>query len=191
MTAEEALLYLPQGDQELEEVYEARLFEMQQFLLRQVPLTRLFRSKIQGMLRIQEAYEALGGVSSAKFEIPSLREANSESLLEAVRTYQDNLSCLKTNVMRSTSFFHLEMLADALLDNMRRYARTLAIDGGETGKITQAEDEMEVLRVLKQLEAEGRATKACILELDADNHVRREANRLSLWLKMEKDDGAV
>lgn len=194
MTSEEALLYLSIGELDPEEAYEVRVFEMRQFFLKQVPVSRLYRTKIQRMLLEQEAFEALGVKSfTADFELPVLMQANSSSLLDLVRSYQRNSSHIKSALVRASSLAQLMDLSKSLLENMRNYGEGMACsdENGVQPKLTQAVDEMDVLAEVQRLAKEAMDRIECISQLDSDNPVRKEANRLSLWLKMEMDDRAV
>lgn len=191
MTIEEALVFLPvHVGEELLEVYEARVFTMQQFFLKQVPVSRLFRAKKERMLLEQEAYGILGGVvDDTILQCPEIRLANSDSLLEVVRVFHENRSRLNAALMRANSMEQLFLLSDLLLENMRNYALSMAVTGEVEGvKITKPEDEMELLSELKVLESKGKMNREVISELDSENCVRKEAIRLSLWLKMELDE---
>jgi hypothetical protein len=194
VTPEEALLFLPLEDQELNEVYEDRLFDMKQFFLRQVPVSRLYASKVEKMKRLQEAYLALGGKDFTDHGSEGeMKLQIAPTLLESAKVYQGNLSALKAQVMRATSFPQLIKVSERLLKNMRYYAEAFAWKNQETEsvRVSQAPDEMELLAELNRLDNQGIQHLARLAELNPDNCVRKEANRLSLWLKMEMDERAI
>ncbi len=194
MTPEEALLFLPLEDQELDVVYEDRLFDMKQFFLRQVPFSRLYASKVEKMKRLQEAYLALGGKDFTDEGMEAgVKFQKASTLLEGAKAYQANLSFLKAEVMRTSSFPELTKVSERLLKNMRHYAEAFEWQDAETEavRVSQAPDEMELLAELSRLDNQGIQHPAQLAELNPDNCVRKEANRLSLWLKMEMDERAI
>ena len=194
MTHEEALLYFPiMNGAEIDDLYENRVFELQQFFLKQVPLSRLYRAKIKRMRLEHQAYLELGGIcESNPMDLPDLITTLSPYLLEVTRVYQTNLSQLKSTVIRVSTLIQLETVSTLFIANMENYARAFHYsEKSSVVRVTQPEDELKLLQELILLDQEERITFAQISNLNMNSHVRREANRLSLWLEMEADERTV
>ncbi len=196
MTIDEAQLYLPVEDlDELDDVYDVKLHELRNFFLSQVPVRSVFESKIKRMQKMQEAYQVLAGeVINDTFEEIELLPYDQTNVFDLTVAWQQNLSLLRFEVAVSESFPELEVVAGQLLENMRAYAACWNEDFGDVPediRMTRPEDEVELLVELERLSKMSDLQMKDVASLDADNIVRREAIRLSLWNKREADDRTI
>lgn len=196
MTREEAQLYLPSSDaEEASEVYADLLFEFQQFFLRQVPVSALFNSRFERMRRIEEARRVLiGDVQGDMFAPESFNYDVSDSMYQVVLSFQQHQSRLKWKVQQCTTLQGLAQVAGALLENYRKYAACWMEENGEIPadvRITQPEDEVELVAALRQLHAAAVDAPEKISGLPAGSIVRRESFRLSLWNRREREHGKI
>lgn len=196
MTLEEAQLYLPLEDiDDLDNVYEDRLFEMMRFLLSNVPVSKVTEAKIQLMRKIHQAYEFYAKEEiNDHFDPIELIPYDAQNLFDLTVDYQRNLTLLRNKLVPISSFLEMIVLAEQFLQNMREYAACWDMEHLEIPndiRITRPEDEVELLIELERLSKEGELTMKDVFTLPLENPVRREAIRLSLWHKREVNDRAI
>lgn len=183
MTRSEALMYFPEGD-DLEDIYEEKLFEWKNFFVNRFPVRKLFASKLATLDLHKEAYAELGGEEeSGLFDLPPV--SFTDDLLENFTRYSQHRNLLKARLFAAVSFDQIKQIAEALLSLTLEYAQAFAHDTEVEVEVRLSiePDPMELLEALRRAKELGVSSKKTVEQLPENHLVRSEAKRLSLWLK--------
>ena len=189
MTIERAKLVLAllEGE-ELEDVFESKLFEFKNFFINNLPTTKLFEAKFKKIRQIAEAYKILGG-EETKFGIHTENILiTSDQVNDIVVAQQAIVTETKLKVFSSRNSVDLIFFATQMIQNLKRFAENWYVEDVLTGrgvKMSDIPDQMQLLIALKAFNEEGKTTFSEILTLPEDNLLMKESIRLSLWLKFE------
>ncbi len=190
MTPEEALIYLPaQDEDERDDLFEEKLFECKQFLTNRFPIEKLIQSRIDKLLKVEEAYIALGG-SVRQFTAIDVQEPPTSGTIEhSFSWYHSERNALKLKVNSAKSAGELDAYLRELLRITKCYAQNWVIEltAGDPNPITSKEpDPMELQAAFKQLDTTEGLTIAVLQNLDDDHLLKIEAKRLTFWLQSEE-----
>lgn len=190
MTSEEARIYFVATDEDaLENEFLTTLFMHKNFFINTSPIPKVFLSRLKKLTKIQEAYNALGGVEEG-FAFEEVKSNYKDiSLGEVFREYSLIRNVLKQKIMASNTINAIEHIVLNLLEETRLYADAWSYDYESLdGVLVSNEmDQMNVLNQIKKLEAVGPITIEAIQKLDSENVLVRESKRLSLWLKLDQN----
>lgn len=190
MKIEEAKLFFPhETDDDLDELWEQRLFEQKQFLLTRPALAKVFRSRLKKLKRQYHAYLLL---SHQEDRIKSFSSATrqydfSEDLIEAFNAYHENRNELKSDVLQANDYASLEKVISAWLSLENAYyslwyfEKSKAIELEVT--LSKEPDPMELLGALKTIKEQQNITT--FQELQNSLHelpemLQKEVKRLTL-----------
>ena len=191
MTKEEAVIYLSIEDgQDLYGAYEEHLFKAKQFFLNRFPISKVFNGKLDKLLRMHEAFVLLGG-ENKEFEKNSVDfEFESSSILETFNAFNQTRSKLRIELNSSDSFPQVKWVIEETIKMTLAYAKRWQIKDEDlvSVKVSQEPDPMELLSALKVNESRNALSFRDLSGLDEENSLKREAKRLSLWLKMENNE---
>jgi hypothetical protein len=191
MTREDALLYLPcEVEDDLDDLYESKLFEFKQKVLNAAPSTKLFDFHLKKARKLYEAYAFLSG-RQEEFVNNGFTLDNPEMNLKlAWQKFNRNKNKLKLLISNSNEFEEIEFLLGKLIENQKQFASlfvNLTFDETLSMVVSKEPDAMALsVDIDKFYLSEGGDIKA-IQKLDKENLLFQEANRLSLWLKIEND----
>lgn len=190
MTSKEARIYFGATDGDaLENEFLIELFKHKNFFINTSPIPKIFLSRLKKLNKIQEAYNALGGVEE-DFTFEEVKSNyKGKSLGEAFREYNLIRNVLKQKIMASNTINAIENIVFNLLEETRVYANAWRYDYESLdGVLVSNEmDQMNVLNQIKKLEAVGPIAIEAIQKLDSENVLVRESKRLSLWLKLDQN----
>ncbi|GAB5418167.1 MAG: hypothetical protein Crog4KO_32470 [Crocinitomicaceae bacterium] len=191
MKSSEAQLFLALKEGEsLEEAYEQKLFEWKNFFVHRFPIPRLFNKKLTQLKRLEEAYIALGGLSSKPSQDLDLSTDYDLALKQSFQQFQADRNQLKLRLYAVNSASELIQVVEGLLQITKSYAScwtdaSLDLSGVVVSKEV---DPMDLLSAINNAEKEGVRTISEIRKLSEGNMVLNEAKRLSLWSKMEENE---
>ena len=190
MKEEEALLYLSAEDlDDAEEIYEEKLFELKQFFLNRFPVSKLIQSKLSTFLKVEQAYEVLGGSISGGLQLPTMEFPTIESLQAAFSWYHKEKNAIRLHLLAAQSHADLQRVLSRYIDIAQHYAKQWQVPLADEDKVGIAigvePDAMEIQAELRVQKEKGFIDKAFILSLPNENCLKSEAKRLSLWLKFE------
>ncbi|MCR9173663.1 MAG: hypothetical protein NXI10_14270 [bacterium] len=186
MTESEALLFLGIEDvEELEDTYEAKVFEWKNFFVNRFPVPKLFQSKIKQIQKLEAAYQCLGGESDNTEPI-SIDLAFGTTFKEVFHQYSERRAALKARLFRANSASELVQIAQSLVDLTLAYARCWDVESlNKTGVVVSKEpDPMDLLEAINAAEARGVHNKSKIEDLPENHLLLNEVKRLSLLLRM-------
>ena len=116
MTREDALLYLPFEDEdELEDLYEDKLFEFKQKVLVAAPSTKLYQYHLTKLSKVHAAYLHLTASANPERTIEYTAKVNQDSLISAWRDFNRNKNELKLKLVNTFSFSDIEFILDCLI----------------------------------------------------------------------------
>lgn len=191
MTKEEAALFLSVGEgEDLQDVYEQKLFEHKQFFLSKFPVSRVVNSRLKKLEQLHKAYLLLGGNEKAA-EQEEMSFAFQGDMLDVFNKFQQEQSERRSALSRAVTYQEVRNHMHAWLRLIHDYAtcwNSFSPEDVEGIIIGKEPDPMEIYTGLKKLSEQGIVKFESLREIRNENPVRREAKRLSLWLKMESDE---
>lgn len=187
MTEAEARLFFPfeEGD-DLEDLYDERFFEYKQFFLTKAVVGRVFRAKLEKLLKFETAYSVL--IST---DIPLVQEQLdsfnfSDSVSEAFALFEQMKGEIrqKIGLARNTKDLipYVEQLILLVKCYYQKWNTEKAIEI-EIDSISKEPDSMEILRSVKAFESAGGKTFNDILEQKGNEELQKEMKRVSLLLQ--------
>lgn len=192
MNKEEASLYLGSGD-DFESQYEEKLFELKKDLYQRAPFTKLYRSKIEKIDRLNAAHKAFGGVLSEiePVQVPLNLEGSVEEVFNAFYNSR-NMILHKMNLTQNGA--ELIALMKQYLKLYRSYAEKWILPyefDAEGIVISKEPDPMDLLSSIRGQDIEGELQFEDIMSEKVKGIVFEEAKRLNLWTKFEEDNGEL
>jgi len=192
MTKEDALLYFPvEEEDDIDDLFEQLLFEQKQFLTTQMPISKVFNSRLNRIENIEKAYVFFGGKIEENLNSSTeILPYNSDLIEDIYFIFQKNKNTLKLALFNSKSFSEIKNIVTLLFDNYSNLAEKFpAIELNELNRpiISKEPDEMELIDEIKSLKAKGIVNFSELSQLEYDNILIQEAIRLSLWLNLEKN----
>jgi len=191
MTEEEAAIYLPLLDgQSVREAYEEHLFTAKQFFLSRFPISKVFNGRMEKLRRIHEAYLFFGGQSQVFESIFVPFDVKSSSVMATFNAYNLTRNKLKIELNRSLCVLQLEGVLNQMFKITKEYAILWQMEKGNFNNVIigKEPDPMEILSALHEAGGARDLTFGDLSGLDEENPLKREAKRLSLWLKMENNE---
>lgn len=194
MTEEEAKLFLSVKDNdEIVDVYEEKLFELKQFFLNRFPVSKLIRSKLAGLEKVEAAYKVLGGdVENAQHQNEQVFLNAFDSLKDAFAWYHQQKNSVRLQIMATQSHNDLVQVMKQYVKVAHHYAKQWEIPLKEEDKVGIAigsePDPMDLQTELNRYQTAGKDFETFILSLPDENCLKSEAKRLSLWLKFENNE---
>lgn len=170
---------------ELEDLFEEEIFKIKQYLIAHFPITKVYTSKIAKAHKLYQAYRVLGGdeVLECKVQLVS-GDYSSENLQDSFIEYSKVFNSFKMALMNAGNGNDMQELVEHILKETKKYATCWKLDGIELKKsiVSKSPDEIGLLNAFKEL----KSTRLYdVQNLDSENQLFKEANRLSLWLNME------
>lgn len=197
MTKEEAQLYLPwDGSADLDDIWEEKRFEFQQFFLTRPPVAKVFRARLAKLKKVYLAY-----LSFSDSSIPELDEAEKKAdpnfpdrIIDAFHQWQKLRMVAKADVLAARDYTAIAQAVQFWLRAEKCYMQKWLMDVNQLEDIevtiSKESDPMELL-------AELRATEENKGELlfsrvksnfhDLPMAIKIECKRLNLLYN--KDDG--
>ena len=187
MTESEARLFFPfeEGD-DLEDLYDERLFEYKQFFLTKAVVGRVFRAKIDKLLKFEKAYSVVSGT-----ELPTIPEqiisVHFPTIVsEAFAQFEQVKGDIRQKISRARNSTELVPHVEQLIQVVRNYYQAWHSEKDleiEIDSISKEPDSMELLRAIKAFESEGGKTFNDILEQKGNEDLQKEMKRVSLLLE--------
>jgi hypothetical protein len=189
MTMEDALLYFPYNNEiDIDDLYDELLFEQKQFLSNRMPISKVFNSRIARLKKIDEAFVFFGGKNEAALDELKLLVYDNDSIYESYQVFQKNLNQVRLSIFKASNVTELISTIDVLFKNQIEFARNFPTinQSLEANPIISKEpDAMEIIEAIQSATKIGITKFNELSQLPADNILVQEANRLSLWLKLE------
>ena len=180
MTKEEAEVILNLSEfEDLEDVFDHKIFEFKQYLLSKVPFVKTYESKAAQMDRVQNALNVMGyEASTFQLDLDLGDESHPSNLQDCLKAHQTLMSKWKLKVGQVNDTHSLKLLMQKALKIYRDYASEwtsltgeLQID--EEVKASVEFDPVDLIQAIKS--AEGKVERSELLQ--------KETKRLFLWLK--------
>lgn len=191
MTREEALIYLPaQDEEERDEQYEEKLFELKQFFLNRFPVSKVIRTRLDKMYKVEIAFKALGGELITMAEPISMDLPNFPSLPLAFDWYHRQRNALRLRLNAAQSVLEIESYLDQLLRLTKHYATFWEIELNVHDAqliIGKEPDPMEIQEAFKEFGNDEQLTSDSLARLADENCLKVEAKRLTRWLVLENE----
>ena len=191
MTKKEAFLFFPfEEDDDLDDLYEERLFEFKQFFITKFPLEKVFFAKEKKMLQMHLAFIYLSEStekSPIQRELPTI--SFSTNIKESFQLYQQHRSTLKNNILQSSNSNEVSFQIHQLLELQKKYNEIwtmVSILPESEIPLSVEPDPMAFLNVIHEFNQLGGYT---FEDLNTMRNISpelllNEAKRLSLCFKM-------
>lgn len=183
MTNEELLLYFPHSsDDDLEELFDQRLFEYKQFFATRAVIPKVFKARLEKLAKMDLAYrqlmelEEVATVSCSEVTFP-------DNVLDAYNLFEREKGIRKIRLLKAASGSELSTAVHCLIALYERFYQKWPILKEESTVIIGKEpDSMELFAVLKE-ESEKGICSFLELEKTQSQFLRNEMKRVSLWLQ--------
>ncbi len=187
MTEQEALIYFPNGRSGLDDEFAKKLFEIKQLLISRFPISKIYRSRIQRIKILQEAYESLGGLTTRTHFDGARIEFKINSIRLVVSEYAKVRNSSKLNLMQAFDVNDIELILIQFISVTIEYAEFWNVMNTriEDVLIGKEPDPMEIIEAISEFESNGYQSFEDLVKLDSKNPLVKESKRLSLWLKLE------
>jgi len=196
MTQEEALIYLPIDEEDdLQDAYDEKLFELKQFFLSRFPMSKLIDARLTKFSKIEEAFVALGGIAnddgfSVQSDTPKF-----DSILAAHKWYNQKKNAIRLELSNASSFNKVEKVLEKYLEVTKHYAKSWLIpveqEANSSLSISKEPDPMSIEEAFNELSDLELINSDYISTLPDENVLKSEAKRLSLWLKFEMNERSI
>lgn len=192
MTESEAKLYLPFSDEDdLDELFEEKLFEQKQFFLQRMPVSKVITARLDKMKKMEDAYSFFGGeVESFYPKEVQLKPYSSHVVKEIFSVHESNKNLLKLKLTQAQSISEIRFYLDQLVETTSDYAQKWKLENTNTNdsvKVSTEPDSMFLLEEINKFEELGFRSFDDLQHLLTESPLVQEANRLSLWLKLENN----
>lgn len=181
----ESILGVDLSLDQLEDLYDEKLFELKSFFNKWVPFSKLLSSKQKIYERYFNACTTMGYTLPQSQSHPKVH-LESYGMLDAWNSFQKTRLQLKTKINGCTSHSDVFQLAKNELELYEKFANCFPkvdIINDEV-KASQEFDPMDIQKAIKEFSAMG-GDWTDILQLSKDNLLLLETKRLNLWLKLE------
>jgi hypothetical protein len=153
-----------------------------------MPISKVFNSRIARLKKIDEAFVFFGGKNEAALDELKLLVYDNDSIYESYQVFQKNLNQVRLSIFKASNVTELISTIDVLFKNQIEFARnfpTLNQSLEANPIISKEPDAMEIIDAIQSATKIGITKFNELSQLPADNILVQEANRLSLWLKLE------
>jgi len=192
MTHQEALLFFPLStDEQIEDIYLARLFEYKQFFVTKTPIRKLFQGKLNKLMQMDSAYRVL---SNQKNNL-NINNTNSDFscnidfsnvVSEAFSQWETEKGKIKHQILSSMNAQELEKNVFIYLNIAEKYYRCWyckkTIDVA-LENISVDSDPMEILRQIQIFESKNGRYFSDIIRMNNNVVLLKEMKRLSLLIE--------
>lgn len=196
MNREEALIYLPVDDEnDAQDLYEEKLFELKQFFLNRFPMTKVINARLSKFGKIEEAYRALGGDISELSNVVPVNYPAFDSMHDLYSWYNREKNVLRLQLSSAGFLSEVARVLNDYILTTRHYATywkgpVNEIDGSEI-KLGIEPNPMDIQSALNALSDQEKLNSEYIFSLPDKNCLKSEAKRLSLWLNFESDEQSI
>jgi hypothetical protein len=190
MTKKEALLFFPhEKDDDLEDLWEERLFEQKQFFLTRPPLAKVFRSRLKKLEKQHAAYLTLieDSIPVITLDNVNLNFNFSTEIIAAFNDYHSLRNDFKHKLLKASDFVSLKKIVESWLIMEQAYHTMWSYPASINADIEVAKskepDPMIVLENLKRLFSEKNIKTFNDLQShynDLGEVIRKEVKRLTL-----------
>lgn len=194
MNREDALLYFPyEEEDDLNDLFEERLFEFKQKLMTIAPSRKLFDIQLSRFSKISDAYLYLSDTVDSNDVVEFSLIHFEDELAIAWKAYNESKNQLKLLLNRSESLNEIRQLVNLMLENMIRFTAPFELlnlkEDVNSVLLSKEPDPMEISAAIQKFNEAGFHKISEIKQLDSNNILFQEAIRLSLWSKKEKHVG--
>tara|TARA_B100000508_G_scaffold118450_1_gene98645 strand:+ start:161850 stop:162434 length:585 start_codon:yes stop_codon:yes gene_type:complete len=190
MTKKEAALFFPYEDSDdLDDLWEERLFEQKQFFLTRPPLEKLFNSRLEKLKKQYLAYLTLKGEDDTIIPINSSDKAESfpVNLIETFNIYHERRNQYKQELLRAQDFATVQNVLHSWLSMEKSYYKKWQLNDSLNDQLdvtkSKEPDPMILLEGLKTAHEQDNIhtfedLRSKYNQLNED--VRKEVKRLTL-----------
>lgn len=193
MTEQEALIYLPLDEEnDAQDLYEEKLFELKQFFLSRFPMTKLINARLAKFEKVEMAYRVLGGVVPHFTEKAVKNYPKFDSIHALYKWYNLEKNAARLQLSAANSMGEMKSLLENYVELTRYYASHWKVNLAEGEELTIKRgvepNPMDIQDALNTLSTHQNLDAEYIFSLPDDNCLKSEAKRLSLWLNFEMNE---
>jgi ribosomal silencing factor RsfS len=195
MTKEQADLFFPYSpDDDLEDLWEQRLFEQKQFFLTRPPIRMVWMSRIKKLEKQFQAFLVLTEQEKTEDIVPIQIKNElifSEYFVAAFHQFHKQRNSYKSELLQAQSYNALVELIERWLSTELEYAKYWIVEESKNNDIeairSKEPDPMELLKVLKEAAV---LIDSPLIEVLKENYnilpenVKKEVKRLTLLTKV-------
>lgn len=187
MTESEARIFFPfDEDEDLDDLYEDRFFEYKQFFLTKAIVGKVFRAKLEKLLKFEKAFTLISQKEYRTYPVELKKFSFSKNVLESYLSFETQKGDLKRKIGQATNAFELSEATQDLIRLVHAYYqmwnRNIEINV-EIDSISKEPDSMMILRAIRAFESAGGKTFSDIVEQNNNLELLKEMKRVSLLLQ--------
>lgn len=184
MSPEELALYFPYSpDDDLEELYEDRLFEYKQFFATRAVIPKVFKARLAKLQKMEDAYLQLAGLEEVA-TVSCLEITFPTNALDAFNLFEREKGIRKIRLLKANSGSEIKTAVECLIDLYHSFYQCwLPISDKAEVIVGKEVDSMDVLNALRQESEKGLQTFQELLQTQ-NELLRNEMKRVSLWLEL-------
>jgi hypothetical protein len=160
MTENELKIFFPFNENDdLDDLFEERLFEFKQFFIQKTIIPKVFEAKINKLLKIEQAYNIIKNNHQQKFSI-TIKVENSfdieQNILTVFNRYQIQKNDIKSKLQQSQSTVEIIQNVRALILLNKFYLdKWVDVPTDNEIVISRETDPMELLKAIKEFNLKG------------------------------------
>lgn len=188
MTVNEANVFFPHEEHDdLFDLFEDRFFEYKQFFLAKTPIRKVFESKLDKLMQMNQAFYFLTEQTINNSDVTELKNIEfSDVVLEAFNQWEIEKGNCKKEIMLSDDAYSLRKSVVNYLFIVDKYREKWTTDKEidlDVPQLSKDEDPMEVLFAIKEFNTQGGKVFNDILKMNSNSFLLKEMKRLSLLSK--------
>ncbi len=190
MNREEALIYLLVDEEnDAQDLYDQKLFELKQFFLSRFPMTKLINARLLKFEKVEEAFRALGGTIPYAVSPNKKTNPTFDSIHDLFKWYNVEKNLVRLELASAKSLNEITNILNEYLRITIEYATYWQVPVHEEDKsilkLSVEPNPMDIQSALNALSDQIKLDSEYILSLPDENCLKSEAKRLSLWLNFE------
>lgn len=160
MTENELKIFFPfDKNDDLDDLFEERLFEFKQFFIQKTIIPKVFEAKINKLLKIEQAYNIIKNNHQQKFSI-TIKVENSfdieQNILTVFNRYQIQKNDIKSKLQQSQSTIEIIQNVRALILLNKFYLdKWVDVPTDNEIVISRETDPMELLKAIQEFSRKG------------------------------------
>lgn len=192
MTTAEATIHLPiNADESLEDVLEIKLFEFKTFFLQKSILDKVFKSRLEKLKRIEQAYLTLSNDKLPTITPHHFDLIESNEIITIYNDFQAKLNKIKLYINQTDSTNQLIHIVEQLLKLHNQYLEKWP-ETNYSGEviISKEKDPMELFYAIQKFQQNGGNNFEDLVKKEniCPEILRNETKRLSLCRNLNKNE---
>ena len=174
--------------EEIEELYEQEIFELKQFFLSRAPIAKLFKSRLNKLKKLQEAFECIDS-SQIKQDFEFYFPEMNDNLLDSYKAFQETKNKIRLQISNELNGSNIIQLVEILINSEKHNAEHWlcleVFDEDESVIVSKEPNPIDIQNGIHEYQQTGGKTFEQLKrnENNPPNVLVQEMKRLSLLFK--------